>query len=72
MRSSTIDRRTDRGQIAISMSLDGTGRAEIDTGSDFLDHLLVGFTEYGRFFAPLGKTDSAGAERRESRGRGAA
>lgn len=49
MRSSTIDRRTDRGQIAISMSLDGTGRAEIDTGSDFLNHLLVGFTECGRF-----------------------
>lgn len=49
MRSSNIDRRTDRGQVAISMSLDGTGRAEISTGSDFLDHLLVGFTECGRF-----------------------
>ena len=29
MRSSNIDRRTDRGQIAISMSLDGTGRSAL-------------------------------------------
>ena len=45
MRSSNIEKKNDRGQISISMSLDGTGRAEIRTGSDFLDHLLVGFTE---------------------------
>ncbi|HBL41506.1 MAG TPA: imidazoleglycerol-phosphate dehydratase [Ruminococcaceae bacterium] len=49
MRSSNIEKRNEQGQISVSLSLDGNGRAEVNTGSDFLDHLLVGFTECGRF-----------------------
>ncbi len=49
MRSSTTEKRTDIGQVSVSLSLDGTGRAEVNTGSDFLNHLISGFTECGRF-----------------------
>lgn len=40
MRAARVDRRTSETQIALSLSLDGTGAATIATGVGFLDHML--------------------------------
>ena len=40
MRQATIKRSTKETQIQLSLNLDGTGKAEIDTGVGFLNHLL--------------------------------
>ncbi len=39
-RRATVDRATNETRIAVSVDLDGTGRAEIATGIGFLDHML--------------------------------
>lgn len=40
MRSASVSRRTAETDVAVSLSLDGTGRASISTGVGFLDHML--------------------------------
>lgn len=40
MRSGTVQRRTNETDIAVSLVLDGTGKANITTGVGFLDHML--------------------------------
>ncbi|MBR0408561.1 MAG: imidazoleglycerol-phosphate dehydratase HisB [Clostridia bacterium] len=40
MRQATIKRSTKETQIQLSLNLDGTGKAEIDTGVGFLNHML--------------------------------
>ena len=49
MRSIQIDRKTKETDIALTLSLDGSGRSEIDTGCGFLDHMLTLFASHGRF-----------------------
>ena len=59
---SVLKRRTDDGKngeyknaiqketrIALTLSLDGTGSADIDTGIGFFDHMLDGFARHGFF-----------------------
>ncbi len=48
-RSSTINRKTKETEINVTLSLDGSGRAEVDTGIGFLDHMLEGFARHGFF-----------------------
>lgn len=40
MREARIERKTKETDISLSLNLDGGGRAEIDTGVGFLDHML--------------------------------
>lgn len=40
MRSCIIDRQTKETQIHMTLNLDGTGKASIDTGVGFMDHML--------------------------------
>jgi imidazoleglycerol-phosphate dehydratase len=40
-RTSTIHRETGETQIALTLDLDGTGRAEVATGIGFFDHMLT-------------------------------
>ncbi|MCM1119492.1 MAG: imidazoleglycerol-phosphate dehydratase HisB [bacterium] len=48
-RSSTISRKTKETDIEITLELDGSGQAEINTGIGFLDHMLEGFARHGFF-----------------------
>lgn len=47
-RKSTVERATAETKVAISLDLDGTGRAQIDTGVGFLDHLLTSLATHAR------------------------
>ncbi len=41
-------RATSETAIAVTLNLDGSGQAEIDTGIGFLDHMLTALTRHGR------------------------
>ena len=47
MRQSQIDRNTLETKISVSLDLDGTGKAELDTGVPFLDHMLDQVARHG-------------------------
>ncbi len=49
MRNATIRRQTRETDIALSLDLDGTGKADIRTGCGFLDHMLELFARHGDF-----------------------
>ena len=49
MRSASVSRRTAETDVAVSIALDGTGKAEISTGVGFLDHMLELFARHGLF-----------------------
>ena len=60
MRTSEIKRTTAETDIALTLSLDGTGKADIDSGVPFLNHMLTLFCSHGRFDLTLrcqGDTD---------------
>lgn len=40
MRKSEIERKTKETEISVAVNIDGTGKAEIETGIGFLDHML--------------------------------
>lgn len=49
MRTAEIKRKTKETDIALTLSLDGSGKAEIDTGVGFLNHMLTLFAAHGLF-----------------------
>jgi imidazoleglycerol-phosphate dehydratase len=48
-RSADIRRQTKETNVKVSLDLDGTGAARIDTGLPFLDHMLELFARHGLF-----------------------
>lgn len=48
-RQSVIQRQTKETKITLALTLDGSGRADIDTGVPFLDHMLTLFAVHGFF-----------------------
>lgn len=46
MRTATVERKTRETEIAVSLDLDGSGEADIDTGIGFLDHMLESFARH--------------------------
>ena len=49
MRQAIIERKTAETDITLSLTLDGKGESEINTGCGFLDHMLTLFAKHGRF-----------------------
>ena len=49
MRTSEIIRKTAETDIMLTLSLDGTGKSQIQTGVGFLDHMLTLFAAHGKF-----------------------
>ena len=49
MRTAQINRTTAETDIALTLSLDGTGVSACKTGCGFLDHMLTLFAKHGRF-----------------------
>ena len=48
-RIAKVDRKTKETDITIELDLDGTGKADINTGVGFLDHMLDSFARHGLF-----------------------
>ena len=48
-RTATITRTTTETDISLTLNLDGTGKANIETGIGFLDHMLTALTRHGLF-----------------------
>ena len=48
-RKSKIERKTKETLISVELGLDGSGRAEIETGMPFFNHMLESFTRHGFF-----------------------
>ena len=48
-RRAEITRTTGETDIALSLNLDGSGKAEINTGIGFFDHMLDAFARHGLF-----------------------
>lgn len=49
MRTATVVRKTGETDVQIDLNLDGNGRAEINTGVGFLDHMLHALARHARF-----------------------
>lgn len=49
MRISTINRKTKETDINLTLTIDGTGKASVNTGIGFFDHILEGFAKHGFF-----------------------
>lgn len=49
MRKSEIKRKTNETDIQLGLCLEGIGKAEIDTGCGFFDHMLTLFAGHGGF-----------------------
>jgi len=45
-RTSTVTRKTKETDIAVELDLDGTGKADIETGVGFFDHMLESFAKH--------------------------
>lgn len=49
MRTAVVERNTKETKIRVSLALDGSGKAVLDTGIGFFDHMLDGFARHGLF-----------------------
>lgn len=47
MRTATVTRKTAETEVAVTLNLDGTGRAKLATGVPFLDHMLDQVARHG-------------------------
>lgn len=52
-RVAKIERMTNETKVWVEIDLDGEGKAEIDTGVPFMDHMLDLFTKHGLFDATI-------------------
>lgn len=48
-RTSRVQRNTKETKISLDLNLDGTGKAVLDSGIGFFDHMLDGFARHGLF-----------------------
>lgn len=48
-RSATVGRKTKETDIALTLDIDGSGKADVATGIGFLDHMLATLAKHARF-----------------------
>ena len=48
-RIASLERNTSESQISVTINLDGTGKADIETGNGMLKHMLDAFARHGAF-----------------------
>jgi len=48
-RRATVERHTSETEIRLTLELDGSGAATLDTGLGFFDHMLTALIRHGRF-----------------------
>src|SRR2546427_10497018 len=48
-RTATVSRATRETSITVTLTLEGTGKADVKTGLGFLDHLLEALSRHARF-----------------------
>lgn len=48
-RQAEIHRQTSETEVTLALTLDGAGRADVQTGIGFLDHLLITLARHARF-----------------------
>ncbi len=48
-RTATISRKTSETDITVALNLDGGGQGNVETGVQFLDHMLILFAKHGTF-----------------------
>ena len=48
-RTASIDRQTAETKIQLQLSIDGSGKSQVQTGVGFLDHMLTLFAKHGLF-----------------------
>ena len=48
-RKATIKRKTSETNISVTLNLDGTGQGNVQTGVQFMDHMLMLFAKHGVF-----------------------
>ena len=48
-RTATVRRETGETEIEITLNLDGRGRAQVNTGVGFLDHMMTALARHARF-----------------------
>lgn len=49
IRQATISRKTSETDIKMTLRIDGSGEADVDTGIGFFDHMLKSFAKHGLF-----------------------
>lgn len=49
IRTAQYNRKTKETDIQMTLTIDGSGQAKVDTGIGFLDHMLDGFAHHGLF-----------------------
>jgi imidazoleglycerol-phosphate dehydratase len=48
-RTGTVERKTKETEIVVAVDLEGSGKADIETGMPFFDHMLDSFSRHGLF-----------------------
>src|SRR5215468_9418998 len=49
IRKTTVERKTAETEVRVTLNLDGSGQASLQTSVPFLDHLLNSLARHGRF-----------------------